>query len=212
MKKNLLFVSLLLLIALLSSLDVYAFQDIDDNGVDVTFTIDYFEHKEIRKPAYYIEDDNQFGNLYDVINVNNTYDGLFNLGLLAEQGYKTLVVEVTMWVWEYQDGYQRIYFYDDTSTTTLLTGGIFEHGSGYTKEAPSQYTFYCEIPIDALHDNDFVIRYGSSGAFQNDWANSEVTVQLGASRETRKTVDVWKIVWDNSEHTTYTYTSLKQCR
>lgn len=188
--------------------NVNAFQDIGDYGVDVSLAFDPYNLKLIRNPTYNVDNDNQMSNLYDVVDFDNEYNGQYDLDSLASQGYKTLVVEVTMMVWEYKDGYQRIFFYDDTSATSCITSGIFEHGSGYKEENSSQYTFYCELPLSALHDNDFVIRYGSSGLFQNDWRNNEVYVQVGASTEVRKTVNVWKIIWNNQEHTSYTYTQL----
>ncbi len=121
----------------------------------------------------------------------------------------TMGFELTFTAAEIDDGYQYIYFYDDTSKTTYLTGARFEHGSGKKKREELEYIFYCEIPLANIKNEDFVIRYDASGKNDDDWIIKNVSIQVGFSKELMKTSNIWHMKWTNNAHTTYSCTELK---
>lgn len=195
-----------------SSTKVFAFRELgtDSNGnprsVNITLAEDFETLYTVRTVEKTITDSGRFNQIHDSVNFNSVYDGKYNLDNLYNQGYRTMAVEITMDVKEIHDGYQYIYIYDDTSTTSYLSGGRFEHGPGKKDTQYKTYTFYFEIDINNVRDNDFVIRYGASGAFKDDWVTKNVKVQVGWSKETVITSHVWTLEWINSN--TYRFTQL----
>lgn len=123
-------------------------------------------------------------------------------------GYRTLVVEIELEMKEVDKGYQHIFIYDDSSDTTWLTGCKYSLGGSTKVTAYTKVTFYCELNLANINNNDFVIRYDASGKNDDDWKNQNVKVYVGVSKETQKTQNMWELKWDNLEHTSYTATML----
>lgn len=208
MKKIYLSIFALVTACIIFGTNVYAAVEIPDYSVDVTYQLDFFNQKSIRDAEYTITDSGRFKNQYDVVDFGILYDGVYNLEDLKNDDYKTMVIELNCKVAEINDGYQYIYFYDDTTSNTFLNGARFEHGPGKKKTTEEEYTFYCEIPLSNVLDNDFVIRYDASGKNDDDWLISNVYVQIGFSKEAIKTSYIWNLQWDNEEHSSYTCTRL----
>ena len=186
----------------------YAFIEVPGCGVDITLALDSYTQKTIRQAEQSIDDSGRMGNPYDTVDFNILYNGQYNLDDLKNQGYVTIAIEITMEAKEVDDGYQYIFIYDDTQTNTWLAGGRFEIGPDKKQTSYSEFTFYVELELLNIMDNDFIIRYGASGNFDDDWKNKNVSVQIGFSKEFRQYANVWQLAWDNAEHTQYTCTQL----
>jgi hypothetical protein len=215
LKKGLIFISILItsiIFSLFNMKKVDAFHEIGNNGVDIKYAPDFHDEKEVRKEDYIIEWDNEMSNTdqIDTINVNYKYDGNFNIDALGTQGYQTIIVKISMWIWEFDDGYQRIFIYNSKNDTKPLVSGEIDH-CGSNVGNPIYYTFYFELKIEEIENNNFVIRYGARGAWNNNWGNSELHICAGASKERRKTDYMWQISWQNPEKTYYTYRRLNKC-
>lgn len=208
--------SLVVMISLLtvfvSATNVFAFRELgyDNNGiprsVDITLAEDFNTLYTVRTVEQTITDSGRFNQIHDSVNFNSVYNGKYNLDDLYDQGYRTMAVEITMDIKEVHDGYQYIFIYDDTSTTSYLRGAQIEHGPGKKDTEYRTYTFYFEVDINNVRDNDFVIRYGAGGSFSDDWKNKNVKIQVGWSKEIVMTSHIWYLKWINS--TTYQITQL----
>lgn len=186
----------------------YAFIEVPGCGVDITLALDSYTQKTIRQAEQTIDDSGRMGNPYDTVDFNILYNGQYNLDDLKNQGYVTIAIEITMEAKEVDDGYQYIFIYDDTQTNTWLAGGRFEIGPDKKQTSYSEFTFYVELELLNIMDNDFIIRYGASGNFDDDWKNKNVSVQIGFSKELRQYSNVWQLAWSNDQHTQYTCTQL----
>lgn len=167
----------------------YAFNEIGDYGVDITYAIDTYNEYLIRNSNVRITDSGRFKQTYDTVDFRSIYNGMYDIDKFKKEGYYTLACEISMDIREINDGYQHIFIYDDSSTNTYLTGGVFETS---TKDYTKMY-FYFELSIFNIKDNDFVIRYGASGKFSDDWENQNLKIQIGFSKEALKTSNIWKI-------------------
>lgn len=67
--------------------------------------------------------------------------------------------------------------------------------------------FYFENNLVNITNNSFVIRYGASGDFDDDWNNRNLKVCIGFSKEVQKTAYMWELSW-NDDSTSYTYSQL----
>lgn len=186
----------------------YAIVEIPNYSVNVDLALDYFNLYQIRAAQAIITDDGRFNNIYDTVNFNYLYNGGYDLEELKSDGYMTLVIEITAEVYEINDGYQYIFLYDDTTSNTYLRGSRFEHYPGQKSSTTKEYTFYFEVSLYNIQDNDFVIRYGASGNYDDDWSISNVRIQIGASYEAVKTSCGWMLQWLNENHTQYSYNEL----
>lgn len=186
----------------------YAFIEVPGYGVDITLALDAFDKKTVREAEEKIDDSGRMGNPYDTVDFNYIYNGRYDLEDLKSQGYVTIAIEITMQAKEVNDGYQYIFIYDDTTDTTLLAGGRFEIGPDKKQTSYSEFMFYVELELLKIQDNNFVIRYGASGNYDDDWMNKNIEVQIGFSKQFRSYSNVWQLEWDNPEHTQYTCTSL----
>lgn len=162
--------------------------------VDITKADDFYTLYSVRTTELTVTDSSQFSQTYDGVNFNSIYGGDYDLDTLYSQGYRTMVVEITMDIKEDKDGYQHIYFYDDTSTTSLLRSIKFEHFPGSKNTIYKTYTFYVEIDMASVTDNDFFIRYSASGMFSDNWKNKNVKIQVGWSEETVKAAQAYSLV------------------
>ena len=194
------------------NISTYAFNEIPGYGVDVDLALDMFNYYPIREAEETITDDGRFENIYDTVDFNYLYNGMYDLEELKREGYMTSVVEITVTVKEIDDGYQYIFLYDDTTPNTYLRGSRFEHGKGEKNKMPKEYTFYFEVSTYNIIDNNFVIRYGASGSGDDDWVISNVFVQIGFSKNVVKTSKGWLLQWNNPEKTSYTYTQLVEAK
>ena len=76
----------------------------------------------------------------------------------------------------------------------------------------SSFTYYFEVSIFNIKNNDFVLRYDATGGLQDDWTNRNVRIQMGLSKELVKTSKVWQLSWIDNSHTQYTYQALPDAR
>lgn len=203
MKRLFLSVSIIGLLTLSLCNNVFAFKEIGDYGVDITYALDSFDTYKVRTSSNIVTDDSRFSQKYDTIDFKDVYDGKYNIDTLKTEGYYTMAVEITLDVKKIDDGYQYIFIYDDTRSDTFLTGCQFECGKSYRN-----MTFYFEVSIFNIKENDFVIRYGASGKFSDDWENKNLNIQVGFSKEAVKTTNIWYIKWLNDNHTKYQYEKL----
>lgn len=181
---------------------IFAGYEIGDKGVEVELALDYFKSHKIRSSEYWIYDDSVFNNPYDRVDFNILYNNQYDLTKLAQQGYRTVVIEATMDVKEVNHGYQYIYLFDDTSTNSYITGGQFDYGHNVLRTDYSSFTFYFEVPIFNLTN---VLRYHATGFQEDTWANKELQIQVGLSTQSAKTSSIWLLQWTDSSHTTYSY-------
>lgn len=131
----------------------------------------------IRSSEKIITDDGRFSNPYDPVYLSNSG---FTMSNLLQKGITNVHVIVEIDVKEVDDGYQYIFLYDNYLTTASELGCYqFEHGPGYKKTSynlPDEpYTFVFTVSIVSLTDN-FVIRYGASGNYDDDWKNKNIRV------------------------------------
>jgi hypothetical protein len=142
-------------------------------------------HIEIRSDEVTITDSSTFSNHYDAVNL-----GLFNYNTssLIAQGYVTLGIIFQLDIREVDDGFQEIFIYSGSTTTSIqLVTGItaFEHVPGSKNTTYMRYEFYAEIILSQIIGNTVYIRYGAHGAFNDNWKNKFLEVQLLLSTQTR---------------------------
>ena len=208
MRRKMFIIICTIFLTILLSIDISAKSEIDEYGVNLDLALDYFNPKSVRTSEYKITDSGRFKQGYDSIRFNDLYDGQYDLDRLYSDGYRTLVVEIELEMKEVDKGYQHIFIYDDTSDTTWITGCKYSLGGSTKVTSYTNVTFYFESNLANIHNNEFVIRYGVSGDFDDSWKNQNVKIYVGVSKETQKTQNMWELKWDNDEHTRYTATML----
>jgi len=96
-------------------------------------------------------------------------------------GYKTVNFIIELNVAEKDDGWQYLLLFSSAvkSNTYLLQGVQFEHGSGIkdTSWWVHELNFY-DIDITKFSNNEFIIRYGADGDFEDTWYNKELKIKL----------------------------------
>ena len=173
------------------------------NGVNLDYAPDYTEKKSVRSASYTITDSGRLYNDFDVVNFQQLYGDKFNIANLVNSQYKTLVLEITMEVYEIQDGYQYIFIYENEKSNSRLCGGRFEHFSGSKSPNIIEYTFYCELQLAAIKENDVYIRYNASGKGDDDWVTKNVRIQAAASFTDMQTSSVWCLKYINENCYSY---------
>ncbi len=117
-------------------------------------------------------------------NATDILDLKYDLGekgfnLFKSEGFTKVKIEITMIMREENDGYQYVYLYNDNSE---LAKEKCELGTnGKVVKDPTSYTFNFKsisININDIHDGILYIKYGSSGLFQDDWFNKDVSVKV----------------------------------
>ncbi len=209
MKKGFIIFLLTLFLVFILKTNVYAQKEIGDYGVNVDLTFDYFSAKEVRSAEYKITDSGRFKQSYDIIRFNDLYNGNYDLDDLYSNGYRTLCVEIEMELKEVDKGYQHIFIYDDLTKNTWLTGAKYSLGGGDKVTTYQRVTFYLELNLANINDNYFVVRYGASGSFDDDWKNRNIKVFVGASKEVQKTQNIWALTWNDTTHMAYTASKLE---
>lgn len=204
MKKIVLLCSVIFVFIISLKTYSYAFREIGNYGVDITYALNEYKEYEIRNSEYEISDSGRMNQQYDTIDFNNVYEGKYSIDDLKKEGYYTMAIEISLDVKRVNDGYRHIFLYDDASRETFLTGCTFE----YKSKNYSKLYFYTEVSIFNIKNNDFVIRYGASGKLADTWQNTNLNIQIGFSKEAPKTSNIWKISWLNDEHTKYEYECL----
>ena len=185
--KKFIFVILSAFILFAISANVFAQREIGNYGVDVSLALDYFTAKKVRNAECTITDSGRFKQGYDTVKFNDLYDGQYDLDTLYTVGYRTLVVEIEIEMKEIDKGYQYLFIYDDATSTTWQTGCKYSLGGGTKVTTFTPITFYFELNLANITNNNFVIRYGASGDSEDNWVNRNVSVYVGASKEEQKT-------------------------
>ena len=208
MKKVLCIISFAFLF-LFGSTKSYAMKEIGDYGVNVDYVVDYVTQQQIRNSDYKITDDGRMRNQYDTISFNSIFSGQYNLSDLENQGYKTIVVELSFEAYEINDGYQYVFIYEDDTTSNYITGAKLDIPDKYNSNDPDNYILYFEAQISSLTNrNSFVVRYGASGAFSDTWVNKNLSVQVGFSYEAIKTSYMWRLKYVDDQNYTATRLTL----
>lgn len=137
--------------------------------------------KLVRSSEYRINDEGFMVNSYDRIDIQSitgfTYTQLKNLG------YKNLKIEISINVREINDGYQHIAIFDSSfENAKELASTKFEHGRLKKDTSTKTYNFTYNISLDDIPSSLFYIRYDGSGAFEDDWVNSNLNVKLTVSQ------------------------------
>jgi hypothetical protein len=135
----------------------------------------------IRTATYTINDTGRFvHNKRDIINLNK-WSSLYNEAYLFNRGIRNVRILITITVKEVWDGYQYIFLYNNDGTESTSGSALgeimFEHGPGSIKTQEETYHFEFDVPLSSI-GNDFVIRYGASGAGWDDWKNWDLKVSL----------------------------------
>lgn len=126
-----------------------------------------------------ITDSGRFKNHYDVIDLKSML-GVY-LSTLKYEGVKKIKIDLTLDVREIDDGYQHLFLYtkkDDVKSNKLLWHKEFEHTKGKKNTNYKTYTFSCEFFLDQLENEKIYLRYGASGALDDDWKNKNVIVNI----------------------------------
>lgn len=96
MKRLFLSVSIIGLLTLSLCNNVFAFKEIGDYGVDITYALDSFDTYKVRTSSNIVTDDSRFSQKYDTIDFKDVYDGKYNIDTLKTEGYYTMAVEITL--------------------------------------------------------------------------------------------------------------------
>ena len=135
------------------------------------------EKEYVRNSTYTISDSSWINNSYDTISIlmltGFTKDQLLNFG------YDELLISFTINIWEVNDGYQKIFLYDgDSSNNYLLKEINIQHGIGFKNTETENYEFSYSINLNDLSSNIITIAYTATGAFNNQWNNDGLLVDL----------------------------------
>lgn len=168
-----------------------------------------------------ITDKGIFNNPYDVVNIKNIYDRCsddfanednyynetnsspFNYDS-QWANYQTIGVNLKLSIKEINDGYQHIYIYNgSTSSSDLICHGRLDHGVGYTNTSWKEYNLYFEIPINMVNNYTFYIRYNATGYSSDTWVNKIVISQISLSTDPRYTTSMWQLDWVDESHYSY---------
>ena len=137
--------------------------------------------QEVRSESseYTIDDDGRFTNPMDVIHFE-TFSGK-TIAEWKALGYNDVKITIIIDMREVRDGYQYIFIYrNDYSTSTenyLFYQENIEHGPGELDTEWADYTFTTiTIDLDDFVDGKFIVRYGASGNWSDDWKNRNLRV------------------------------------
>lgn len=115
---------------------------------------------------------------YDSIAIGFDKDTLYND--MVNKGIRYLIIDITMQMWEEDDGYQFIFickgntgdFINLTGTEKEPQGYKFETDGDYDEKSPKTLTLHFVLNIDELKGVDSLyIRYGASGFGNDTWCN-----------------------------------------
>ena len=148
-----------------------------DNTVKPITTV----FKTIRTEKIKISDKDCLDQHFDVVNFN-VFD--INLAAKKQEGYKTVSFYIQLNVREIDDGYQYLFLFSSPTKSNdyLLSGLQFEHSPG--KKDGNWWVHYESelkfenVSLDKFSNNEFVIRYGASGDWGDDWENKDLKIKL----------------------------------
>jgi hypothetical protein len=162
--------------------DFYKELDPPDNTAEDSFGDTYStEFITIRDTEYTITDSGRFNQPLDLVAFSEF--GV-DLGTMRTFGYKTVSFKLRLNVCEVNDGYQFIALFSSTAQDNqyLLARIDFEHTPG---SADKSWRIHYEaelkfdnVSVDALTNNQFIIRYGASGSGNDTWKNKDLQIQL----------------------------------
>jgi len=123
----------------------------------------------------------QFKQHFDVVRFD-AFD--INLETMKQQGYKTISFLIRLDVRELSDGNQHIFLYSSASQSNnyLISEVKFHHT---LRKKDSTWWIHYEnelrfpnIDIDKFINDQFIIRYGASGDYEDSWENRNLQIQL----------------------------------
>ena len=120
--------------------------------------------------------------------------GTLDLSYLKEQRANVMIT-MTFTMWEVDDGYQEIYFYnkgvtssdikDESNTNNLLNRGILlayksdiEHGPGKKLTAKTNYRAECVVRADKITGNEIWILFDANGNEDDTWCIQNISVTV----------------------------------
>lgn len=147
-----------------------------NNNLNYTNSISV-DKQIVRSSEKTINDDGRFSNHHDPVSLSSSG---YVLSDLLQKGLTQAHVVIELDVKEVDDGYQYIFLYDSSLSTANELGSYqFEHGPGFKKTTynlPDEpYIFVFTVSLSSL-SNSFVIRYGASGNYDDDWKNKNVRI------------------------------------
>lgn len=151
---------------------------------EIPYEVTFGGEKIIRKKTVRITDSGRFKQHYDIIKFSDIDDAI-DLNKLMEEGYHTVSIHIELDVREIYNGRQYIFLFSSPSNSNkyLIDTLSFTHSEGKGKSKDWwAHTFselkFENIPIVEFTDNRFVIRYGASGDWSDDWENKNLKIKL----------------------------------
>ena len=96
--------------------------------------------------------------------------------LIRNTTLNTIKIEISMNIWEVNDGYQHLYLYNENDIVWETT---IEHGPGYKETTPQKYTFEILLDVDDFATVDWLdLKFGASGMFEDTWQFSDFEMSV----------------------------------
>jgi len=140
------------------------------------------EFKTVRTAVKRITDSGRFNQPFDTVSFNDVFD--INVNILKQQGYRTVSFYIRLNVREVDNnGAQYIFLFNSPAPLNnyLVSSLGFEHTVG-AKDTSwwvhyEQELKFENISLDSF-TNEFIIRYGASGDWEDDWENKDLKIKL----------------------------------
>ncbi len=127
-----------------------------------------------------ITDSGRFNQSRTCVDLQDEY--CLDLNFLKKMGYQNVKLVFTCKIKEVWDGYQWFFIYLDSSETSeLLASYSTSIGDGEKISTWTNVSFELNIDIDKLLSNEFVIRYGASGDYEDTWKLKELEMGIVVS-------------------------------
>lgn len=136
------------------------------------------ESKNSIATTYTITDSGRFNQSYDVINLEELFDT--PVSELINLGYTKIKVVMNMQYAEKDDGYQYVYIYNGTnSTSSLMEQFDLEHSPGVKDTTYKlKYIFSNVHNLNNFSSDILVVRFGASGTGDDTWYNKNRTYSI----------------------------------
>lgn len=140
------------------------------------------EYEMIRTTSKLITDSGRFNQHYDKVDLG---DANINFDVLKLMGYKYVNIDIIFDHKEVNDGYQYFFIFKSSleSNEHLIHTQQFEHVPGSKDKTYITEEFNLNaISIDQFSGKTFIIRWGASGSFNDDWYNKNLQVRVSITK------------------------------
>lgn len=140
------------------------------------------EFIKIRSLEKKITDDGRFDQIYDTVSLINQN---INFDTLESNDYANVYIDIKFMVREQDDGYQYFFIFKNSqeSNDSLIQMTPFEYYPNERKRVYEERFFSLDaIPISEFNASSFVIRWGASGNYEDDWYNYDVYVRVSVTK------------------------------